>query len=187
MSNTESGNTGEFVKRRFSLTHEANDLIDELADSNHGGNRSACVRAAVYAMHTRRNEDELRNGLKRLQNEVEALGDKIESLQQVDSYTAGLSNQDESNGAENSLAVSGNRSSKTTSSESNTRLTREVLKVMKKQPNTVFDLDDFFNQVDCSLPELADSIDRLIQKCAVEEVNVDGTPQYQLIESSQTK
>ncbi len=183
MSNTESGNTDDFVKRRFSLTHEANDLIDELADSNHGGNRSACVRKAVYSMHQRRNEDELRHGLKRLQKEVEALGEKIESLQQADSNNAGLTNQNQSNGTENYLGVSSNKSSKTNGSESNIRLTREVLKIMKKQPNAVFHLDDFFDQVDCSLPELADSIDRLIQKGAIEEVNVDGTPQYQLIES----
>lgn len=184
MNNTGSENTGEFIRRRFSLTHEVNDLIDELAEGNHGGNRSACVRAAVYAMHQRRDEDELRHGQKRLQKAIEALTEQVESLQEADSFDGELHDQSQSGKAETtSRMASGEKLGKRVGSKSNTRIAREVYHVMRDLETTVFDLNDLLGEVEYSLAELAEGIELLIQQGAVEQLNTDTAPQYRLTDS----
>lgn len=185
MSQTESENTGEFIRRRFSLTTEVNSLIDELAEENYGGNRSACVRAAVYAMHQRRDEDELRHGLKRLQKEIEALTEQVESLQEL--HQSGGHQSDQSLSSEVTREIPATpvdgKSDKKSDSESHARVAREVYHVMRDEEKTVFELEELLAEVDYSLSLVAEGIELLVQQQAIERLDTGQCPQYQIIDS----
>ena len=178
---SETENTGEFIKRRFSLTHEVNALIDELAGDSHGGNRSACVRAAVYAAHQRRDEDELRHGLKRLQKEIQTLTEQVESLEETHSSEEYLSNQGQSETVTGTspTPMSGNPSTES-DSESCVRVARELYSVMRNQKEDVFKLEDLLTEVEFSLSSVAEGIERLVEQNAVEQPDTGGSPRYRL-------
>lgn len=181
---SESENTGEFIRRKFTLTYEVNDLIDELAEESHGGNRSACVRAAVYAEHQRQDEDELRHGLKRLQKEIQALTEQVESLQETHSRKGELPNQGHSRTtAETSPAPANSGSGGESDSETCARVAREIYHVMRDQEKTVFKLDELLAEVEYSLSLVAAGIELLVQEQAVEQLDTDSSPQYQVIDS----
>lgn len=181
MSKTESGTSGEFVRRRFSLTREANDLIDDLAEAQHGGNRSACVRAAIFAQAQRRDEDELRHGLKRLQNEINTLSKQVESLQKNQPQDGNLSEQSQSDiAAETAQASRGGNSSRGADSSSRARIARELYSIMRNQEKAVFEVSDLLPKVECTLSSVAAGIERLVEQNAVEVLEKDGSPQYRL-------
>lgn len=180
---SKSENTGEFIRRKFTLTHEVNNLIDELAEDNHGGNRSACVRAAVYAMHQRRDEDELRHGLKRLQKDIEALTEQVNSLQETQTRETSFIDQNqagETNPAIAHIPTEGG-SIPGSDTESPVRVAREVYSVMRNEEQTVFALEDLLTEIEYSLSSVAAGIDRLVEQDAVEQLNTDGHPQYRLV------
>ena len=181
---SESENTGEFIKRKFSITHEVNDLIDELAEASHGGNRSACVRAAVYAEHQRRNEDELRHGLKRLQKEVKALSEQVESLQETRTREEHLSVQGQSKTTTGlgSTPASGGPTIEA-DSKSHARVARDLYSLMRNQEQAIFALEDLLTEVEYSLSSVAAGIERLVEHDAIEQLDRGDSQQYRLKDS----
>lgn len=185
MSQTEAENSTDFLKRRFSLTKEANDLIDELAETRHGGNRSAAIRAAVFAQAQRRDEDELRHGLKRLQKDVQALTEQVKKLQETDELDKQSTDGEQSgnSGPSADPSQTGSRSNTGSGSVSDARVAREIYTVMRTQNQDVYALGDLVASVDFSLSQMAVGIDVLVEQGAIDQLSSDDETKFRLIDS----
>ncbi len=185
MNQTESETSGEFIKRKFSLTHEADNLIDELAETQHGGNRSAAVRQAVLAQIQRRDEEELRHGLQRLQNDIQALTEQVEKLQDRDAEYKQPSRiqQAGNNRLNTNVSQTGNRSNTVSGSGSDARTASEVFSAMSEQDQEIYSIDDLVSSVDYSLEEVVAGIKKLVQEGAIAQVSPDEETTFQLTNS----
>jgi DNA-binding transcriptional ArsR family regulator len=68
------------VRRKFSLTKEIDEQLQELASQHYQGNVSLCIRAA-FKEHQRTVHGEGRLALKRLEQEVSRLSEQISNLE----------------------------------------------------------------------------------------------------------
>lgn len=167
-----------FVARRFTLTEEIDQIIDELAEDHHGGNRSALIRTAVYAERQRGDEDELRHGLKRIENSIDDLTDQIESIEDLQTSQSPQSQNRSGTG----LQPSTSQSSEEEESESMARVAREIYHEIRSMDQNVFTIDEIVANVDAPLSSVADGLDHLSEQDAIECLDADDLMKYRIID-----
>jgi len=164
-----SGNDGsDIVRPSVSMKKRHWNLLEEMANEAHAGNRSACLRAAIeeYA-RTLEGEDEL--AVKKLESAVRELGVRIAEIKE---YLAEDSSEDPS--PDDAEAVSQQRSAGSASH----RQTYETISAQGP-----ISLEEITSQTDASLVDVADTLQALRKRGLITKCSRSGQMKYELNDS----
>ena len=159
----------KYYARKFTITTAISEQIDELAEEHSGGNASQLVRSAIksYA-HVLEGHNELE--FKKLQDEVEQIGDSIEKLTKIIE--------------DNSLhSFPQNRPNEQKTRENEGKdleIQRQVhthLMNLNRDPQT---LREISNKTDVDSLRVQDAVNSLLRKDFVKKKSDDGQILYQI-------
>jgi len=178
MTDSESN---EYIRCRFTLTEEVHETLEKLANERFAGNKSALVRAAIQEKEDRPAPHEIRAELKSIRELIESQLQERNKQRNVERGSRQTIFNEQTKKFQNEMGNHPPDGDDTKTDPAKTA--RQLLNHLPGTEDKVVTFTELHDAIDASLPEVANGMEKLVERDQVEQTKINGKLAFRLPES----